>query len=404
MLAIPWLPPMKKARPAEVNLANCNGCSRCAEDCPYTAITMQMRSDGLPFEGEAVVDSDLCVSCGICAGSCPTSTPFRRMSDLIPGIDLPDRPMAAIREEVEREGARLAGEGRIMVFDCVNTRAGSAAKSPSIGVVTLNCIGQLPPSFIDYVISRKLADGVVLAGCSENTCHNRFGGKWMDERLAGMRDPHLRSRVPRERLRVLQPGQMALRSRGIRQRAGAAGALCNGRGPSPRSESMPSIAGILGQGVVYALCAAAVGYLSASPVYRQFPDDSAQIKLSFRHGASRVEDCKRLTPEEIAKLPANERRPNTCARERMAITVRLLVDGAVLFDEVLQPTGLSGDGPAEAYRKFMVPAGKHRLEAQLRDSKRSEGYDYEKTIDLDLVPQQSVAIDFKADQGGFLLR
>lgn len=167
---------------------------------------------------------------------------------------------------------------------------------------------------------------------------------------------------------------------------------------------MPSAASFLGQGVFYALCALGTGYLSVSPGYRQFPEDMAQIKLSFRHGANRVEDCRKLTSEEIAKLPANERRPNTCARERIALAVRVLIDGQVLFEDVLQPTGLSGDGPAEVYRKFAVPAGHHRIEAYLRDSKRAEGYDYEKRIGIELVPQQSVAIDFKADQGGFLIR
>lgn len=167
---------------------------------------------------------------------------------------------------------------------------------------------------------------------------------------------------------------------------------------------MPSLASYLGQAIIYGAVAAAVGYLSMSPAYRQFPDDMAQIKLSFRHGAKRVEDCRKLTPEEIAKLPANERRPSTCSRERIPIAVKVLIDGQPLFDEVLEPTGLSGDGPAETYRKFMVRPGKHRLEAYLRDSKREEGYDYEKEIDIDLLPLQSMAIDFKADQGGFLIR
>ncbi|MGB8314072.1 MAG: cytochrome b N-terminal domain-containing protein [Aestuariivirga sp.] len=206
--AFPWLPPLRRQKAAVVNLANCNGCSRCMNDCPYNAITMQMRSDGLAFEGEAVVDPDLCVSCGICAGSCPTSTPFRRMSDLIPGIDLPDRSIAAIRDDVDKESARIAGPARIMIFGCTNAGVAAACRSSSIGVVSLNCTGQLPPSFIDYVISRKLADGVVVAGCSDNSCYNRFGPRWTNDRLAGTRDPHLRGRVPRERLAVVWAGRL----------------------------------------------------------------------------------------------------------------------------------------------------------------------------------------------------
>ena len=80
LLALPWLPPLKRAPVAVVDLANCNGCTRCANDCPYNAITMMPRTDGRAFEREAVVNPSLCVSCGICAGACPTSMPFRRAS------------------------------------------------------------------------------------------------------------------------------------------------------------------------------------------------------------------------------------------------------------------------------------------------------------------------------------
>jgi quinol-cytochrome oxidoreductase complex cytochrome b subunit/coenzyme F420-reducing hydrogenase delta subunit len=206
--AIPWLPPMKRQRPAVVDLANCNGCGRCMNDCPYSAITMQVRSDGQPFAGEAVVNPDLCVACGICAGACPTSIPFRRMSDLIPGIDLPDRSIAAIRADAEAEGARITGPARIMVFGCSNAGVAVAARAAGVGVVSLNCTGQLPPSFIDYVISRNLADGVLIAGCSENSCHNRFGIRWTLERLAGERDPYLRARVPRGRIVTAWAGRL----------------------------------------------------------------------------------------------------------------------------------------------------------------------------------------------------
>jgi hypothetical protein len=42
--------------------------------------------------------------------------------------------------------------------------------------------------------------------------------------------------------------------------------------------------------------------------------------------------------------------------------------------------------------------------ARLRDSDRSEGFDYERTGVLELAPAQSLAIDFRAEMGGFVLR
>src|SRR5690606_23050111 len=64
-----------------------------------------------------------------------------------------------------------------------------------------------PPSYIDYVLSRDLADGVLLTGCAEGVCYNRFGIVWTEARLAGERDPHLRARVPRERLTTIWLGR-----------------------------------------------------------------------------------------------------------------------------------------------------------------------------------------------------
>ena len=116
LLALPWLPPLKRAPVAVVDLANCNGCTRCANDCPYNAITMMPRTDGRAFEREAVVNASLCVSCGICAGACPTSMPFRRASALVPGIDLPGLTIAALRDRVHAASGSLTPGPRIMAL------------------------------------------------------------------------------------------------------------------------------------------------------------------------------------------------------------------------------------------------------------------------------------------------
>ena len=203
LVAMPWLPPLRKPAAARVDLANCNGCSRCAADCPYAAIAMVARSDGLPFSAQAQVDPSLCVACGICAGACPTSMPFRRAAALVPGIDLPERTIAALRSEVERVAQVLPrARPRVLVFGCQQ----GVPLDGIEGAVSLACVGQLPPAFIDYVLSKDLADGVLLTGCGDASCFNRFGIDWTKARLASTRDPHLRRRVPRERLRTLWAG------------------------------------------------------------------------------------------------------------------------------------------------------------------------------------------------------
>ena len=162
------------------------------------------------------------------------------------------------------------------------------------------------------------------------------------------------------------------------------------------------VLGYLGQAILYAAVAVLTGYFASRPVYQQSAPDMAQIKLSFAHGAARKEECRRLSAEEIARLPRQERRPNTCSRERVRLHVQLQVDDMTILDEKLQPTGLAADGPARIYRKFAVTAGEHVIVARMRDSRGEGPFDYETRRSVVLTPGQNLAIDFKQDAGGFI--
>jgi hypothetical protein len=167
---------------------------------------------------------------------------------------------------------------------------------------------------------------------------------------------------------------------------------------------MADIARFALQALFYLAFGSLIGFFASRPAYEQLAADHAQIKLSLVHGAARRETCRRLTPQEIARLPPSERRPNTCERERLPIEVELALDGEVIYTATLEPTGLAKDGPARTYRKFAVPTGPHMITARLRDSDRAEGFDYERTVAVELAPLQNLAIDFKADAGGFVFR
>lgn len=203
LAGLPWLPRRRDGAAAQVFLDFCNGCSRCVADCPYAAITLVPRSDGLPFSHEVEVNAARCVSCGICMGSCPSSTPFRRSGPLITGIDLPDRPLAAVRAEVIEAASAQGGErGRVLTLACAHGAGAGAAP----GRVVLPCVAMVPPSLIDFIISRDLADGVAVAGCAERDCYNRFGVAWTRARFERSRDPYLRERVPRDRVLTVWAG------------------------------------------------------------------------------------------------------------------------------------------------------------------------------------------------------
>ena len=159
---------------------------------------------------------------------------------------------------------------------------------------------------------------------------------------------------------------------------------------------------LAGQAIAYALFAVAIGYFATRPAYTHLDPDKALIKLSFSHAGQRKGDCRRLTPEELAELAPNMRRPLDCPRERLPLRVELLLDGETLFRGALPPSGLAGDGASTVYRKFPVTSGQHRLTARLRDTARTEGFDYESERDVVLDPRQIFVVDFKAALGGFI--
>ena len=84
----------KKAQAAscsEIILENCTGCEQCNKDCPFEAIRMRFRTDGLGYRMEATVISERCVSCGICVGACDFEA-----------INLPEMNDVQIKEKINK--------------------------------------------------------------------------------------------------------------------------------------------------------------------------------------------------------------------------------------------------------------------------------------------------------------
>lgn len=166
---------------------------------------------------------------------------------------------------------------------------------------------------------------------------------------------------------------------------------------------MNPIARVIGQVVLYGLFAAALGYFSTSPTYTHLAPDRALVKVSFTHTAQRIGKCRRRTDEELAQLPPNMRIREECPRERAPTRIELEMDGELLYSDVLQPSGLSRDGATSVYRRFAVPAGRHRFEARLSDVASGE-FNYEREESLELAPAQILLVDLDARGEGLVFR
>ena len=167
---------------------------------------------------------------------------------------------------------------------------------------------------------------------------------------------------------------------------------------------MTNAAKLFQQAIAYIAFAACIAYFATSPPYQYGDPENAVIKLSLSHAAELVEPCVRLTPEQIAELAANMRQTEACERERLPLSVELDVDGQTIVSLVAEPSGLWNDGPASVYERFELAPGSYQVSARLRDTARTEGWDYETSAEVVLGPGRYFTVSFKASTGGFSFR
>ncbi len=157
------------------------------------------------------------------------------------------------------------------------------------------------------------------------------------------------------------------------------------------------------QVLVLAVFSGIIGHFSRRPAYRAFEPGSALLAISFSHAGAPATECRILTAEELAALPPNMRKVEDCPRERVPVYVELAADDQELLAYAAPPSGLWSDGESHLYRKFVVPAGTHRLAVSMRDTARTDGFDYRDEFTVELAPGSIKVLDFDRVAGRFVL-
>lgn len=160
----------------------------------------------------------------------------------------------------------------------------------------------------------------------------------------------------------------------------------------------------LGQFVLYALFAAAIGVFSQWPRYHPIGPGEALIKVSFVHTGKPIGDCRAQSAEELARLPPNMRAPQVCPRERSPVQLTLAVNGRQLLQREAPPSGLKRDGASAMYAKLTVPAGEQRIAVMLSDDVRARDAGLKREAVLTLAPGQVLVIDYDSASGGITLQ
>ena len=222
LLAPWWTRPPREARPAKavVDARRCTGCEQCVKDCPFDAITMVAREPGDSRPGlVALVNPDLCVSCGICIGSCAP------MAIGLPGWTGRDQ-LAMVRDFLARERRAV---GHVVVVGCEWSAASVERALGGAPLLPVPCTGNVHTSMIEHLL-RGGAGGVLVAACPQWDCRSREGGKWLLQRVYHGREADLKARVDRRRVRIVEAsaGEPEVLRAALEEFAASVAALADG--------------------------------------------------------------------------------------------------------------------------------------------------------------------------------
>lgn len=112
--------------------------------------------------------------------------------------------------------------------------------------------------------------------------------------------------------------------------------------------------------VFSALILAAMAWLSAAPVPLSGAE-SARLRLSWSARPERIEKCRVLSDEELAKLGEHMRQRTECEGQFATYVLRVDVDGSRIHESIVRGAGLRNDRPIYLLEDFDVDAGRHRV-------------------------------------------
>jgi heterodisulfide reductase subunit A-like polyferredoxin/coenzyme F420-reducing hydrogenase delta subunit len=179
---------------AQVDLEKCNGCADCFHVCPFAAVTMIERPDGLhpmppqnaqarPLKGLslAVIDPLLCTGCGNCVSVCPVGAmTLTGWAD----AQLEAQMRVALGTTLTPALQPSGPQSLVLIFACEWSGYAAAELAgaqqliypPTVRMIRLDCSGRLQPGLILKAFEMGAA-GVLVLGCPPRLCHYERGNE-----------------------------------------------------------------------------------------------------------------------------------------------------------------------------------------------------------------------------------
>ena len=159
---------------SEVMTEHCKSCGKCAEVCPYNAITVDVKKK-IP----AVVNTASCAGCGTCAAECPfgaitmnhfTDAQVVSQMDTVLAESPQEKIVAFACNWCSYAGADYAGVSRLQY-------------PPNVRLIRTMCSGRVDENFIWHALANG-APVVLVSGCHIGDCHYINANHWTEKRIA----------------------------------------------------------------------------------------------------------------------------------------------------------------------------------------------------------------------------
>jgi heterodisulfide reductase subunit A len=170
----------------------CKSCGKCAEVCPYNAITVEVKK-----KTPAVVNTAACAGCGTCAAECTfdaitmnhfTDSQILTQVDALLEENTEEKILAFACNWCSYAGADFAGVSRLQY-------------PPNVRLIRTMCSGRVDEKFI-WDGFKKGAPVVLVSGCHIGDCHYIDANKWTEKRVEKVRRKMSKLGIRPERLQL----------------------------------------------------------------------------------------------------------------------------------------------------------------------------------------------------------
>lgn len=134
------------------------------------------------------------------------------------------------------------------------------------------------------------------------------------------------------------------------------------------------------------------------------PANSAEVRLAWRFRSDRIQQCRKFTPEELAKIPAHMRLKEDCQRRLRPYRLEVALDSDAAGVDTIHAGGAEEDRPLYVFRRLATSGGRHRVRVSF--APLGTGGPAPLVLDtvFDVGPRGVALVTLESDRPAFLVR